>query len=75
MGFAALNPSYNATFWSERLFDDVDTMSAAPQIATECCGAVSRASGRLRPFEAPAIQCPCSAVLAVPRWLDIIGLL
>jgi hypothetical protein len=28
-----------------RLFDDVDAMSAAPPIATECCSAVSGASG------------------------------
>jgi hypothetical protein len=29
-----------------RLFDDVDAMSGAPSIATECCIAVSGASGQ-----------------------------
>jgi hypothetical protein len=29
-----------------QLFDDVDAMSAAPPIATECCSAVSGASNR-----------------------------
>jgi hypothetical protein len=32
-----------------RLFDDVDTMSAARSIATECCSAISGASGPKRP--------------------------
>ena len=33
-----------------RLFDDVDAMSAAPPIATECCTAVSGASGQQRKY-------------------------